>query len=170
MFYSLPFEPRRVEATEKRLSDIYEAAKLGLKGDALALASGMLPSEFNQLCQLDPVAEIAARKGKADGEMEHAQKLREASLAGDAKASLAILQHVHGWTAKQEISMTVENISISDVLTAARARAADVIEVNYGTATGLLSNGRTRVNADDLGSQSRQQSTGIRADGLPVGS
>ena len=41
MFESLPFAPRKVEATEARLNRIYEAAKLGLKGDALALASGM---------------------------------------------------------------------------------------------------------------------------------
>ena len=44
MFHSLPFEPRKVVATEARLNKIYEAAKLGLKGDALALASGMLPT------------------------------------------------------------------------------------------------------------------------------
>jgi hypothetical protein len=36
-FYSLPFTPERVEATEARLEAIYEAAKYGLKGDSLAL-------------------------------------------------------------------------------------------------------------------------------------
>jgi hypothetical protein len=40
---------RKVVATEARLNKIYEAAKLGLKGDALALASGMLPTEYRQL-------------------------------------------------------------------------------------------------------------------------
>ena len=70
MFESLPFAPRKVEATEARLTRIYEAAKLGLKGDSLALASGMLPSEYRQLVQLDPIAEMAAQKGKEDAEME----------------------------------------------------------------------------------------------------
>ncbi len=65
MFESLPFAPRKVEATEARLTRIYEAAKLGLKGDSLALASGMLPAEYRQLVQLDPIAEMAAQKGKA---------------------------------------------------------------------------------------------------------
>ena len=63
-FHSLPFEPRKIVATEARLNKIYEAAKLGLKGDALALASGMLPTEYRQLCELDPMADMAALKGK----------------------------------------------------------------------------------------------------------
>ena len=63
MFYSLPFEARKVEATEARLNRIYDAAKLGLKGDSLAMAAGMLPTEYRQLCQLDPIAEVAALKG-----------------------------------------------------------------------------------------------------------
>ena len=44
MFQSLPYEPRKLEATEARLEAIYHAAKMGLKGDALALAAGMLPN------------------------------------------------------------------------------------------------------------------------------
>ena len=52
-------------------------------------------------------ADVAAQKGKADSEMRCAQRLNEASEQGDAKASLAILQHVHGWTARQEISVDV---------------------------------------------------------------
>ena len=47
-FHSLPFAPRKIVATEARLNKIYEAAKLGLKGDALALAAGMLPTEYRQ--------------------------------------------------------------------------------------------------------------------------
>ena len=108
---------------------IYNAAKKGLKGDTLALAAGMLPTEYRQLCQLDPVAEMAALKGRADGEYIHADMLEKASLQGDAKASLAILQHVHGWTAKQEISVSVENISITQALDAARARIIDIPEI-----------------------------------------
>ena len=51
MFYSIPYEPRKVQATEARLERIYAAAKLGLKGDALALAAGLLPTEYRQLTQ-----------------------------------------------------------------------------------------------------------------------
>ena len=139
--HSLPLSIRDVKATEGRLQQIYDAAKKGLKGDTLALAAGMLPVEYRQLCQLDPIAEMAALKGKADGEMLHAGMLEQASLQGDAKASLAILQHVHGWTAKQEISISVENISITQALEAARARVID-----YGSTDNLLTSGRTGVN------------------------
>jgi len=126
MFKSIPFAPRKVEATEARLQAIYDAAALGLKGDSLALAAGMLPSEFRQLCELDPVAEMAMLKGRADSEMEASSHLRKAARAGDAKAALAILQHTHGWTARQEISVSVENISITQALEQAQRRIIDI--------------------------------------------
>ena len=44
-FYSLPFTPERVEATEARLEAIYEAAKYGLKGASLALRAGLTPAQ-----------------------------------------------------------------------------------------------------------------------------
>jgi replication fork clamp-binding protein CrfC len=104
---------------------------MGLKGDSLALASGMLPVEYRQLCQFDPLAELAAQKGRADSEMRHALKLNEASENGDAKASLAILQHVHGWTAKTEISVDVyQKISILTALEQARSRVADGLVID----------------------------------------
>lgn len=122
-FLSIPFTPREVKATESRLQAIYDAAKLGLKNDALALAAGMLPSEYRQLCQLDPVAEMAALKGRADGEREMAQHLVAAAREGDAKSALAVLQHAHGWTAKQEISVDVyQKISITQALQQAQER------------------------------------------------
>ena len=128
MFYSLPFEARKVEATEARLNRIYDAAKLGLKGDTLALAAGMLPTEYRQLCQLDPIAEMAALKGRADGEITASQQLHQAAAEGDAKASLAILQHVHGWVAKQAITIDVDQrISITAALAEAERRVIDVI-------------------------------------------
>lgn len=43
MFKSLPLTIRKIEATEARLNRIYDAAKLGLKGDTLAMAAGMRP-------------------------------------------------------------------------------------------------------------------------------
>ena len=128
MFHSLPFEPRKVVATEARLNKIYEAAKLGLKGDALALASGLLPSEYRQLCELDPIADMAALKGKADGELEMSMCLHKAAKEGDAKAALAILQHSHGWVAKQSISIDVDQrISITAALREAESRVIDVL-------------------------------------------
>ena len=127
-FHSLPFAPRKIVATEARLNKIYDAAKLGLKGDALALASGMLPTEYRQLCELDPIADMAAQKGKADGELEMSKCLHKAAQEGDAKAALAILQHSHGWVAKQSISIDVDQrISIIGALRQAESRVIDVI-------------------------------------------
>lgn len=127
---SIPNQVREVRATEAVLDRIYAAANTGLKGDSLALAAGLLPVEFRRLCQLDPMAEMAALKGKADAEMEHASKLVDASRAGDSKASLAILQHVHGWTAKQEISVDVtQRISVLAALEEARGRVIDHADI-----------------------------------------
>ena len=129
MFHSLPYAPREVKATEARLNAIYDAAKLGLKGDSLALAAGMLPQEYRQLCQLDPIAEMAAMKGRADGEITASKQLHQAAAEGDAKASLAILQHVHGWVAKQAITIDVDQrISITAALAQAEQRVMEVIE------------------------------------------
>ena len=126
MFKSLPFTARKIEATEARLQAIYDAAALGLKGDSLALAAGMLPQEYRQLCQFDPVAEMVELKGRADSEMEASVFLRDAARNGDAKAALAILQHTHGWTAKQEISIDVyQKISITQALQQAQERVID---------------------------------------------
>jgi hypothetical protein len=131
MFHSLPYAPREVKATEARLQAIYDAARLGLKGDTLALAAGMLPTEYRQLCQLDPIAEMAALKGKADGELTASKQLHQAAAEGDAKASLAILQHVHGWVAKQAITIDVDQrISITAALAEAERRVIEVIENN----------------------------------------
>jgi len=125
-FLSIPFTPREVKATESRLQKIYDAAKLGLKNDSLALAAGMLPSEYRQLCQLDPVAEMAAQKGKADGELEMAQVLIASAKEGDAKSALAVLKHAHAWTAKTEISVDVyQKISITQALQEAQSRIVE---------------------------------------------
>jgi hypothetical protein len=126
MFKSLPLTIREVRATEATLERIYEAAYLGLKGDALALAAGMLPVEYNRLKQLDQMAEMAELKGRADSERENSQHLLNAARGGDAKAALAILQHSHGWVAKQAISVEVDQrISVIDALRAAESRVID---------------------------------------------
>ena len=128
MFYSIPYEPRKLQATEDRLQKIYDAAKLGLKGDALALAAGMLPTEYRQLTQFDPIAEMAELKGRADGEREMSEVLHNAAKAGDAKAALEILKHQHGWVAKQQVNIEVDQrISITQALEDAQKRVIDVI-------------------------------------------
>ena len=147
MFHSLPYAPREVKATEARLNAIYDAAKLGLKGDSLALAAGMLPQEYRQLCQLDPIAEMAAMKGRADGEVEASQQLHAAAREGDAKASLAILQHVHGWVAKQAITIDVDQrISITAALAEAERRVINRVTIDEAPTraneSGLLINNR----------------------------
>ena len=45
MFISFPYEPRKLQATEGRLKAIMKAARLGLKGDRLAIAAGMMPTK-----------------------------------------------------------------------------------------------------------------------------
>jgi hypothetical protein len=130
MFHSIPYEPRKLEATEGRLEAIYNAAKIGLKGDALALAAGMLPTEYRQLTQFDPIAEMAELKGRADGEREMSQVLHEAARNGDAKAALEILKHQHGWVAKQQINVEVDQrISITQALEDAQKRVIEAIDI-----------------------------------------
>jgi hypothetical protein len=145
MFKSLPLTIRKIEATEARLNRIYDAAKLGLKGDTLALASGMRPEEFRQLCELDPLAMMAVQKGKADGEMEMSQVLHQAAREGDAKAALEILKHQHDWTAKQAVSVEVnQTISIISALQEAENRVINMGIIDEapasGNSTGLLTN------------------------------
>ena len=126
MFKSLPLTLREVRATEATLERIYESAYLGLKGDALALAAGLLPVEYNRLKELDQMAQLAEQKGRADSERENSQHLLNAARAGDAKAALAILQHTHGWVAKQAISVEVDQrISVIDALRAAEGRVIE---------------------------------------------
>jgi hypothetical protein len=137
MFQSFPYEPRKLQATEARLEAILEAAKLGLKGDALALAAGMTPTEYRQLVLFDPIAEYAELKGRAQGEREMAQVLHTAAKDGDVKAALAVLQNVHGWVAKQQLSIDVDQrISITAALAQAQSRVInaltnDVQEVEF---------------------------------------
>jgi hypothetical protein len=152
-FYSFPYEVRKLEATESRLQRIYDAAKLGLKGDTLALAAGMRPTEYRQLTQLDPIAEYAESKGKADGEAELSSILHEAARAGDAKSALEILKHQHGWVAKQQLSIDVEQrISITAALEQAQSRVIEGAIINKtlerANDQGLLINNRNEDGND----------------------
>jgi len=126
-FQSLPLTTRTITATEARLQRIYDAAKIGLKGDALALASGLLPEEYRRLCQMDPIAEMAAQKGRADGEQELATIMMNAAKSGDTKAALEVLRHRFEWVAKQQVQIDVaQQISIIGALEQAEQRVIDV--------------------------------------------
>lgn len=125
-WHTLPHEPRKLQATEARLDAIYWAARNGLKGDTLALAAGMRPSEYRQLCEFDPLTEMAELKGRADGEMEISGMLHEAARQGDAKAALEILKHAHGWTAKTAVDISIDQtISVKHALEMAQQRVLD---------------------------------------------
>ena len=135
-FQSLPLTPRTLVATEACLQRIYDAAKLGLKGDALALAAGLLPTEYRRLCQMDPVAEMAEQKGRADAEQQLAAVMMSAALAGDTKAALEVLRHRHDWVAKQQVQIDVaQQISILGALEQAEQRVIDVQMTEKSVAT-----------------------------------
>lgn len=137
-FKSLPLSVREVKATEATLERIYKAAYLGLRNDSLALAAGLLPVEYRRLKELDQMAELAEAKGRADSEMENSQHLLDAARNGDAKAALSILQHVHGWVAKQAISVEVEQrISVIDALRAAEGRVIEGVALPVSDRTAL---------------------------------
>jgi hypothetical protein len=163
-FESLPYEPRKITATEAVLERIYEAARKGLKGDSLAYAAGLTPQEYRRLVQLDPIAEYAEQKGRAEGEAEMATVLRDAALQGDTKAALEILRYAHKWSAPQSIQVQVEQrISILAALEEAQMR---VIE---GADADILSGRRTEVDGHYVVATGEERSGGLRAAGVPVG-
>jgi hypothetical protein len=129
-FISLLYEPRKLQATEKNLQAVYDAAKLGLKGDALALTAGMQPIELRQLMEFDPAASMAAQKGWADGEARMAKVLYKAAVEGDTRAALDVLKHQFGWVAKQQINVDIDQrISITDALRDAEGRVEAIFHV-----------------------------------------
>jgi len=135
-FLSFPYEPRKLQATEARLKAIMDAARLGLKGDRLAIAAGMMPTEYRQLCQFDPIVEYAELKARTEAEMSMSKVLHDAALEGDIKAATTILQNQHDWVAKQQINVEIDQrISISQALEMAQQRVAlvanEVQDVEY---------------------------------------
>ena len=122
-FRSIPFEPRELKASPEVLEKVYNAAKLGLKGDALAFAAELLPIEYRRLKQLDEALAIAEAKGRADSEVEAAAVLRSAAMDGDSKAALALLTHLHSWVAKTQVQVDIKSqISIVAALQEAESR------------------------------------------------
>ena len=165
-FVSLPYEPRVIAATEARLEQIYQTAKLGLKGDALAFALDMTPAEYRALVSRDQMALYAEERGRAEAEAEMAGVLRTAALAGDTKAALDILKHTHGWVARQAVSVEVnQTISITAALEEAKMR---VIEGSIADAY-ILPAGRTEAHGDAMEPADQGRSAGLRAVGVSVG-
>ena len=159
---SIPHEPRKLRATEARLDAIYFAARRGLKGDTLALAAGMLPAEYRQLIQFDPLAEMAELKGRADGEMALSDTLHAAAAQGDTKAALELLKHVHGWVARQAVDVSVEQtISIRHALEMAQQRVIEgaftVVEDDSSANAGVLPQRRDGVDGEVVGAQHQGQ-------------
>jgi len=153
MFISFPYEPRKLEATEARLEAIMKAARLGLKGDRLAIAAGMLPSEYRQLCQFDPVVEYAELKARTESEMSMSKVLHDAALEGDIKAATTILQSQHDWVQKQSIQVDIDQrISITQALEMAEKRVIESVIIDEtpdrANDQGLLINNR-KEDGDD---------------------
>jgi predicted transcriptional regulator len=123
MFRDLPIRARELKATPEILERIYDAARLGLRGESLALAAGMLPAEFARLKIMDPIADIAEMKGRADSELEMSRVVFDAAQAGDSKAALEFLKHRHDWVATQKVEVQGSaQISITVALEEAQKR------------------------------------------------
>jgi hypothetical protein len=135
MFRDLPIRARELKATPEILERIYEAARLGLRGESLALAAGMLPAEFARLKIMDPIADIAEMKGRADSELEMSRVVFDAAQDGDSKAALEFLKHRHDWVATQKVEVQGSaQISITVALEEAQKRveritAEDVVDI-----------------------------------------
>lgn len=123
-FLTLTHEPLTLQATEQRLTAIYDAARKGLKGDRIAYAAGMKPEDYRRLQQMDPLVDLAVEKGIADGEMALATVLYEAAtIYKDPKTALDLLKHTRGWVAKQQIDVEInEKISVLHALELANQR------------------------------------------------
>jgi hypothetical protein len=87
----------------------------------------MLPTEYRRLCEMDPIAEMAEQKGRADAEGALAAVMMDAAMSGDTKAALEILRHRHDWVAKQQVQIDVaQQISVISALEKAEQRVIDV--------------------------------------------
>ena len=144
MFRDLPIVARELKATPEVLERVYQASRLGLRGDALALRAGMLPVEFARLKLMDPMADMAEMKGRADAEGDLATTLMAAAMDGDTKVALEVLKHRHDWVAKQQVQVDVaQQISITAALEAAQGRVARGLAVEIEDAVEVRPRGIT---------------------------
>ena len=116
LFFTVEQKIEKIRATEEELERIYDCAYRGLKGDALALASGFHPIDFNRLCQFDSRATDAVLYARAKNEADVSGALMNNALLGDTKAQTTILTHLHGWQpaktehdTSNEVRIVVEN-------------------------------------------------------------
>jgi len=168
MFHSLPYEPRKISATEAVLERIYEAAKKGLRGDSMALAAGLTPHEYRALVQLDPIAEYAETKGRADGEAELADVMMAAARSGDTKAAMDMLKFAHKWTAPQSVQVEVnQTISITAALEEAKQRVIEGLIID--AESHILGDGRAEADGDAMGVAGEGRPADVREAGLSVG-
>ena len=166
-FKSLPLTVREVKATEAVLERLYNSARLGLKGDALALNAGLLPVEFRRLCQLDPIADMAVQKGWADTEANMARVIQDAAASGDAKVALDYLKHRSDWVAKQQVQVDVaQQISVSVALEQANQR---VIEVISDAGSNLQLSGRDGADDALVVAADQGRPRGLRRLGVSLG-
>ena len=172
-FFSIPLEPRAIRATEAVLERIYTSARLGLKGDALALNAGLHPQELNQLLHLDPLTPLAVLKGMADSEAQASRALHDAADAGDVAAAKAILQYQHKWAAPQQLAVTVEGkISVLAALAEAEKR---VMTIDYEEVppsdepANILPGRRTALDGPAMVADAPGQAAGVDHVRIPVG-
>jgi hypothetical protein len=116
LFYSIENRVNKIKATQDELDRIFDAAYKGLSGDALAIAAGFMPVDFNILCQSDSKAAEAVIYGRAQNEADISGVLMNNALNGDTKAATTVLTHKHGWKPAKpdndgsaEIRIVVEN-------------------------------------------------------------
>jgi hypothetical protein len=116
LFYSIDFKAKKITATEEDLERIYDSAYRGLTGDALALSSGYLPTDFAILCAADDRAANMITYARAVNQAEVSGALMKNALSGDTKAATVIMTHLHGWKpakpdgdSSQDIRIIVEN-------------------------------------------------------------
>jgi hypothetical protein len=122
----LPLTVREIHATEKNLDALYAAAYMGLSGDSMALAAGLLPAEYRTLASMDPLVDLAEAKARADAERALAGVVHEAAMGGDAKMALEVLKHKYGWVAKTQVQVDVaQQISIISALDLAQTRVIE---------------------------------------------
>lgn len=123
---ALPLTVREIHATEKNLDALYAAAYMGLSGDSMALAAGLLPAEYRALASMDPLVELAEAKARADAERALAGVVHDAALGGDAKMALEVLRYKYGWVAKTHVQVDVaQQISITSALDLAQTRVIE---------------------------------------------
>jgi hypothetical protein len=75
----------------------------------------------------DSAVEHVVGQAKAEAELSLADTMYTAATeGGDTKAALELLKHRHGWVAKQQVSIEVDQrISIKDALLEANSRVVD---------------------------------------------